>query len=859
MKLTFLLILLVGLTFSNCATILSTSKQKVTFTSNLPNAKVYVNDNFIGSTPLTTRIKKKKTNTVRFQHEQGSTTAELKGSLNGGYFLLDFLSFGLGPIGLINTIVDASTKAWLKYPKTLHADIPLSNPSEPVIPVAAPVASRSTSSTIPVTESSPNANNRSNEPGLTKLASSSTSPSPQPNTNSVTNLSGDDPFGLNLKKLILEQLVNELPKKGMPSVANPTDSSKVYVFLVGKKNVSTYITDILPVSMYSDSTWVSAKDTRQRFASSLGLPTDKVVLAGYFTDSLDARKFWNGYQEKLTAYEINRFAVAFDINPDTSPVTPFVAGLSTGITSPKAKGRETRIINLPAVDITGKYRPTLGIMPIIDAATNLNQQFLIHQYLRDNPLIINNKDTLQSSLTDYRANTLFAVGGTMNESSYLLKLWQKEKLLAEIVIPFTPKTTLEERMTLIGKQIGRILSSNTDNYIVQEHPRTQGLFDNIDVIQTEIRKGTEISRLFPDATTHYLPPGLSLPKTLSHLSERSNNMPYLKNFTPNGVAQTIRGIYQETDEKQFFFTNGHIPQEMKDAVRRITQPTSRRIGAALSYIAAGDAFRESENNLDGAASSYYSALLLSHNLAASTLEKAAVKQLVYQRMNQVASTRKQPYLSGLFELAADLNSSYLASPLASQSHQEYYTALQNTAKLCQDAEKTARSIRAQERTNTLMAVGALAGAAVTASKTGGTLTNASVQQLTSQLQGAQAVTNNMRAAVAESLKDVAYENFEVRDESGTEVELNKLYLNMEILWHLGVRPDRDVVGKRLLDYAKDKPALKVALEEYLAETDDNQQKTAIGEFQNCFQHIEVQANRYESWGMQLPKKVVGRF
>jgi hypothetical protein len=67
--------------------------------------------------------------------------------------------------------------------------------------------------------------------------------------------------------------VNELPKKGMPSTANPTDSSKVYVFLVGKKNVSTYTSDILTVSMYFDSTWISAKDTRQRFAHSLGLQT----------------------------------------------------------------------------------------------------------------------------------------------------------------------------------------------------------------------------------------------------------------------------------------------------------------------------------------------------------------------------------------------------------------------------------------------------------------------------------------------------------------------------------------------------------------------------------------------------------
>lgn len=857
MKLLYIPILLVGLIFSSCATILSSGKQKVTFTANLPDTKVYINDNFIGNTPLTAKVAKKKANAVRFQHERGSANTELNGHFMGGYLFLDLLFGG----GLLGIIVDASTNAWLRYPKTLYADIPVAHPTLPAAPVSTPVAYLSTPAMVSDTKSSPGTvvASRSGQSAPLALANSTTPRSTQRATNSTNNSLQDDPFGLNQKKAVLGQLIDALPKKGIPSGANPTDKDKVYVFLVGRKNVTTYTTSVLSVRMYSDSTWLSTKDTRMRFANAIGLPVDRIVLAGFFEDSLMAQQAWLNFSDKATENRINQFPVAFAIEPTFIPTVSPTLAISPGVPAPKPKAQATRVVNLPDVEITGKYRPTLGIMPIIDAETNLNQQFLVYQYLKDNPVIINQKDTLQASLSDYRAYTQFSLGGVMNENSYLLKLWQKEKPIAEIVINVTPKATLEERMTLIGRQVGRMLSGDTDNYTIRENPRTQGLYDYMDVIKSEVRKGTEISRLFPDATTHYLPPGLSLPSGLGHLSSRINNLPYLKTISPNSMAQAVRSIYQQTDEKQFFFTNGNIPDEMKDAARRVTQPTSRRIGSALSYVGVGDAFRESEGNLDGAACSYYSALLLSHNLAASSLEKATVKQLIYQRMKQVAETRKQPYLAGLFSLAADLNSSYASSEFATQSHKEYYEALKKTADLCLTAESQARAIRAQQRTNTLMALGAVAGAAAVASTAGSALTNAAAQQLTNQLTGLQAVTKNMQSVFAESVKDMKYENFEMRDESGNEIELNKLYLNMEILWHLGLRKDKDVVGKRLLEYAADKPNLKIALEEYLAETDENQQAVVISEFQDCFQNIEAQANRYESWGRQLPRKVVGRF
>lgn len=666
----------------------------------------------------------------------------------------------------------------------------------------------------------------------------------------------DDPLGLKLKKLILEQVFNELPRKGMPSVANPTDSTTVYVFLVGRKNVSTYITDLLPVQMYSDKTWPSSKDTRQRFAHSLGLPIERVTIAGFFNDSLAARKIWNNYNEKILAYGINRFSAAFSINPDLALTgtdnTPQPAILSLS----ELPKRETKIVNLPDITVTGKYRPSVGIMPIIDVENNLNQQFLVNQYLIDNPVILNGKDTLQPSLTDYRSYTQYALGGSMDKISYRLKLWQREKLLAEIYISINEKTPLEDRMTRIARQLGQILSGNTTHYKVQLNTSTLNLVDITETIQEEVQKNTKITTLFPDATMHYLPPNFSLPNQLKHLALRLDRKPYYSK-SANIMAQLVRGIYSQADEKQFFFINENIPQEMKDAVRKITQPTSRRIGSALSYVAVGDAFLNNESNLDGAASAYYSALLLVHNLAASPLEKASVKQLVYARMKKIAQSRKQPNLASMFELAEDLNTSFLQSEFAQASHQEYYTLLNQNAKLFMDTELQAREVKAQARLSGLTQLAQMAGSFAQAPQ--GKLSFVDQLQLQQRLNSLAQPAQQAKAAFVESLADIAYEKLVIRDESGTEIELNKFYLNIEVMGHLALRRDQTTVAKRLLSYAADKSNLRLALEEYLAETEVSKQAIAIDEFHNLFKGIEAQVNSYESWGKKLPNKVLGRF
>lgn len=830
MRSLYFFMLFVGLNSTSFSKIPTVNTQKVTFTSSPTGADLYVNGELIGSTPIAIELEIERTNFIKVKYGDASKTIELKGQQSGAWVFV--------------TGATPTTKKGLHYPDSFHIEISSAKPAVANISPATPSTLEKPGAEV-------------EKPGVS-LQALPVNLQPKAVVPATTT-NADDPFGLNLKKLILRQLFDELPKRGMPSVANPADSSNVYVFLLGKKNVSTYMTDVLTVPMYSDTTWLSAKDTKRRFSKQIGLSYAKVALVGFFVDSVAAYKAWHSFKDTTIAHGINYIPVAFDVFPDYSADVQTDFSLPVGKTTPQTNGRETKVINLPDVQISGKYRPTIGIMPIIDTETMLNQQFLIYQYLIDNPIIINQKDTLIPSLADYRAYTQFTVGGSMDGNEYIFKLWQKEKPLAEISISINEKTSLDERMTLIARQLGRILSGNTENYTIRTKVRARNLIDNEETIKREVGKGTAITTLFPSATRHYLP-AFELPAKLSHLATRITDKPYTEKPVPNLMAQTVRAIYKESDEKQFFFTNGDIPDEMKAAVRKITQPTSRRIGSALSYLAVGDAFLSIEKNLDAAACSYYSALLLSHNLAASPLEKCTVKQLVYTRMKQVAEARNQPYLADLFSLAADLNSSFSESYLATQSHREYYETLEKTALICQDAERQARDIRAQKRLNAVMAITAAAGAGAAAAKAGASgLSYATQNQLTNLMAGAQGITKNKQAIFAESFADVHYETFEVPDESGDEIEINKYYLNLEVMWHLSARKDIDVVGKRLLQHAADKPNLRIALEEYLVESDESEQNTAVNEFRNKFEYLETQAISYESWGRRLPKKVSGRF
>ena len=100
-------ILLISLSLTNCATIVSGSKQKVSFTSSPAKATVYVNDVQLGVTPFETKLKRAvklhKVKMVLDGYKPYETTLTRK--FNGWY--VGNIAFG----GLIGIIVDLSTGA----------------------------------------------------------------------------------------------------------------------------------------------------------------------------------------------------------------------------------------------------------------------------------------------------------------------------------------------------------------------------------------------------------------------------------------------------------------------------------------------------------------------------------------------------------------------------------------------------------------------------------------------------------------------------------------------------------------------------------------------------------------------------
>lgn len=107
---TFILLLSVSFLTYNCATIISGSKQDVKIWSSPSNAKVTINDKFVGNTPLIKSIKRKKNNiSIKVELDGYEThTTTLYREFNSWYFW-NFL-FG----GVIGLIVDPITGAIYK-------------------------------------------------------------------------------------------------------------------------------------------------------------------------------------------------------------------------------------------------------------------------------------------------------------------------------------------------------------------------------------------------------------------------------------------------------------------------------------------------------------------------------------------------------------------------------------------------------------------------------------------------------------------------------------------------------------------------------------------------------------------------
>lgn len=106
-KIGVLFLIVTFFVYSGCATIFSGSKDEISLSSEPTNAKVLVNGQNEGKTPITLTLKKGKEYSIEFVKEGfESKTLRLTYGLGVGWLVLDILS------GLLGIIIDAATGNW---------------------------------------------------------------------------------------------------------------------------------------------------------------------------------------------------------------------------------------------------------------------------------------------------------------------------------------------------------------------------------------------------------------------------------------------------------------------------------------------------------------------------------------------------------------------------------------------------------------------------------------------------------------------------------------------------------------------------------------------------------------------------
>ncbi len=121
---------------AGCATILKGSKETLTVDSEPRGAKVYLNGNPIGHTPLESRVSSKDDYTFEFRQEGYETrTATVGHFVGAGWIIADILL----PFLLVNIVVDAATGDWF-YLDSDHLMVNLeplpAPPAAPAVPAA---------------------------------------------------------------------------------------------------------------------------------------------------------------------------------------------------------------------------------------------------------------------------------------------------------------------------------------------------------------------------------------------------------------------------------------------------------------------------------------------------------------------------------------------------------------------------------------------------------------------------------------------------------------------------------------------------------------------------------------------------
>ncbi len=103
----FCLFAIVALVFDGCATLFHGSTDKIDFSSDPSGAKVYVNGQLMGNTPLQLNLMSKHSYTIEFRKDgYQNRTVMVNTSVGGGWIVLDILG------GLVPVIVDAATGDW---------------------------------------------------------------------------------------------------------------------------------------------------------------------------------------------------------------------------------------------------------------------------------------------------------------------------------------------------------------------------------------------------------------------------------------------------------------------------------------------------------------------------------------------------------------------------------------------------------------------------------------------------------------------------------------------------------------------------------------------------------------------------
>ena len=109
MKKSICIVLIISLFLltSSCASILKGTSNKVDFNSKPQGAKIYVNGNYMGDTPIRLKLESKRTYNIEFRKEGYKTkTFNITNQVGAGWIILDIL------MGLVPVIVDAATGAW---------------------------------------------------------------------------------------------------------------------------------------------------------------------------------------------------------------------------------------------------------------------------------------------------------------------------------------------------------------------------------------------------------------------------------------------------------------------------------------------------------------------------------------------------------------------------------------------------------------------------------------------------------------------------------------------------------------------------------------------------------------------------